>query len=159
MRPVGLRERVLRSQQPLGGRAVPLALGVLLEGVGDCDGPVAEILAVHGLDGCVRGVKAGKVDEGVALGVARVGVAHDLGGLEDDPKGAEGVVQQLLVDLWIQITDEDVCTHVQVLVVGRGLIDTYRLSIKLYHVHDLYGVICILFAKELHKAITFEKMK
>lgn len=133
---------------------MPLAFGVLLEGVGNGDGSIAEILAIHGLDGRIRGIKAGKVNEGVALGVARVWVAHDLGRLKDDPEGAEGVVQQLLVDFWIQVTDEDVGAHIQVLVVCRGFVDTYRFSIKLYHVHDLYGIICILFTQELNKAIS-----
>jgi hypothetical protein len=44
MRPVRLRERVLRGEQPLCGRPVTLALGVLLEGIRDGDGAVAEVL-------------------------------------------------------------------------------------------------------------------
>lgn len=118
MGPVCLRERVLRCQQALGGRAVPLALGILLEGVGHGDGPVAEVLSIHGLDGGIGGIEAGEVDEGITLGVARVGVSHDLGCLQDDPEGAEGVVEQLLIDLRVQVADEDVGPHVQVFVVG-----------------------------------------
>jgi len=51
VRSVSLRERVLGSQQSLCSRAVPLPLGVLLEGVGDGDRPVAQILAIHCLNG------------------------------------------------------------------------------------------------------------
>lgn len=133
---------------------MPLALGVLLEGVGHRDGPVAEVLAVHGLDGSVGGVKAGKVDEGVALGVPRVGVAHDLWRLEDHAKGAERVVEELLVDFGVEVADEDVCAHVQILVVRRCLVHPNWLPIKLDHVHDFYGIVCILFTEELHKAVS-----
>lgn len=154
MGPVCLREGVLGSQQPLCSRAVPLAFGILLEGVRDGDGPVAQVLSIHGLNGGVGGIEAGEVDEGVALGVARVGVPHDLRGLQDDSKGAEGVVQQLLVDLRVQVADEDVGAHVQVLVVGRGLVHADRLPVQLDHVHDFNGVVCIFLAEEFHEPIT-----
>ena len=122
MRPVRLGQRILGGQQSLRRRAVTFALAVLLEGVRDGDGPVAEVLAVHSLDGRIRGLKAGIVDEGKALGVAGVRIALDLGRGEDDPKGGEGVVEQLLVHLGVQVADEDVGAHVQVLLVGRGLV-------------------------------------
>lgn len=112
MGPVRLGKRVLRCQKSLSGRAVSLAFGVLLEGVGHCDGPVAKVLAVHGLDGGVGRVKAGKIDESIALGVSRVRVSHDLWRLEDHAKGTERVVEELLVDLGVEISDEDVCAHI-----------------------------------------------
>lgn len=62
-----MRQWILGCQEPLGSRAVPLAFGILLEGIGDSDGPVAEILSIHGLDGSIRSIKAGEVNEGVAL--------------------------------------------------------------------------------------------
>lgn len=154
MRPVCLGQRVLRRQESLGGRAVPLAFGVLLEGVGHRDGPVAEVLAVHGLNGGVRRVKTGEIDERVALGVSRVRVSHDLWRLEDDAKGTEGVVEELLVDLGVQVADEDVCAHVEVLVVRRRFVHSNWLAVKLDHIHDFYGIICILFTEELHKAVS-----
>lgn len=130
-----------------------LAFGVLLEGVGHRDGPVAKVLAIHGLDGGVGRIKASKVDEGIALGVARVWVSHDLGRLENDAKGAEGVVEEFLVDLGVEIANEDVCAHVQILVMRRRFIYSDWLTIKLDHIHDFDSIICILFAEELHKAI------
>lgn len=154
MRPVRLRQRVLCSQESLSSRAVPLSFGILLEGVGHSDGPVAKVLAVHGLDGGIRRIKAGEIDERVTLGVARVGVSHDLWRLEDDAKGAECVVEQFLVDLGVKIADEDVRAHIQIFIVRRGFIYSNWLTIKLYHIHDFYGIICILFTKELHKAIS-----
>lgn len=133
---------------------MPLPLGVLLEGVGHGDGPVTQVLTVHRLDGCVRRVEAGEVDEGVTLGVPRVGVSHDLGGLQDDAERAERVVQELLVDLGVQVPDEDVRSHVQVLVVSRGFVHADGFTVQLYHVHDLYSVISIFFTEELHKTVT-----
>lgn len=94
-----------------------LSFGILLEGVGHRDRPVTEVLAVHGFNGGVGRIKAGKVDESVTLGVAGVWVAHDLWRLEDHAKGTECVVEQFLIDLWVQITDEDVRTHIQVFIV------------------------------------------
>lgn len=78
MRSVGLREWVLCGQESLGRGSVPLALGVLLECVGDGDGAVAQVLAVHGFDGRVRGFETGEVDEGEALRVARLRIALNL---------------------------------------------------------------------------------
>lgn len=117
MRPVCLRKRVLSRQESLGGRAVPLSFGVLLEGVGHRDGPVAKVLAVHGFDGGVGRVKAGEIDESIAFGVSCVRIPHDLGRLEDHAEGAERVVEELLVNLGVEIADEDVCAHIQILVV------------------------------------------
>lgn len=144
MRPVCLRQGILSGQEALSSRTVPLPLGIFLEGIGDCDGTVAKILSIHGLDGSVRRIKASKVDKSVTLGIARVGVTHDLGGLKDNAKGTEGIVQKLLVDLGVQVANEDVGAHVQVLVVGRGLVDPDRLPVQLDHVHDFDRIVGIL---------------
>ncbi len=78
MGPLGLGQRVLGGEEALGLGAVPLALRVFLEGEGDGDGPVAEVLAVHGLEGGVGCVEAGEVDEGEALRAIGLVVAHYL---------------------------------------------------------------------------------
>ena len=67
MRSIGLGKRILRGEQTFGGAAVALALGVLLEGEGDGDAAIAEILAVHGFQGGVGGFEGRVVDEGEAL--------------------------------------------------------------------------------------------
>jgi hypothetical protein len=97
---------------------VPLSLAVLLKGIGDRNGPVAEILPVHGLNRSVGGLKAGIVNERKALGVAGIGIALYLGRGENDAKCREGVVEQLLVHLWVQVADEDVGAHIQILLMG-----------------------------------------
>lgn len=55
-----------------------LSLDILLEGIGDGDGSVAEVLPVHRLDGSVRRLKAAKVDECKTFRVTRVWIPHDL---------------------------------------------------------------------------------
>lgn len=115
---VRVGQRVLCCQEALGGRAVALPLGVLLEGIRDGDGPVAQVLAVHGFDGGVRRLEAGKIDEGIALGVACVWVTHNLWRLQNDTECGEGVVEQLLIHLWVQVANENVGTDVQVLLVS-----------------------------------------
>lgn len=154
MRPVSLGERVLCRQESLCGRAVSLSFRVLLEGVRHRDGPVAEVLAVHGLDGGIGRVEAGEIDESITLGVAGVGISHDLWRLEDHAEGTECVVEQFLVNLWVQVTDEDVCAHIQVFVVRRGLINSNWFAIQLDHIHDFDGIVGIFLTKKLHKAIT-----
>lgn len=122
MGPVCLRERILGGEEPFGRGSVTLPLGVLLESVGDGDGPVAQVLSVHGLDGRVGCVEAGEIDEGESLRVARRGIPHNLkqktkaagraldwlshvkfylGSLKDHTEGGEGVVEELLVHLWV----------------------------------------------------------
>lgn len=135
---------VLCCQEALGGRTVALALRILLEGVRDGDGPVAQVLAIHGLNGGVRCFEAGKVDEGIALGVSRVRVTHDLWCLQNDTECGEGVVEQLLVHLWVQVANEDVGANIQVLLVSRRLVDADGLAVQLDHVHDLDGVVGVL---------------
>lgn len=153
MRPVRLGERVLGCQEALSSRAVSLPFGIFLERIRHSDGPVAEVLAVHRFNGCIRCIKAGEIDEGISLGVSGIWVTHDLGCLEDHTKGTECVVQKLFIDLWVQVTNEDVGTNIQVFVVGRGLVYSDGFAIEFDHIHNFNGVICILFAKELHKAI------
>ena len=68
-----------KIKPPQTGRsAVPFSLGVLLESVGNGDGSVAQMLAVHRLHGRVRSVERGEVDESEPLAVARVRISHDL---------------------------------------------------------------------------------
>ena len=51
MRSIVWEQRVLGSQQALRRRAMPFALGVLLEGVGAGDRAIAQELAVHRFQG------------------------------------------------------------------------------------------------------------
>ena len=73
------------------------------------------MLAIHSLNGSIAGIETGIVDERKSLRIPCVGIAHDLRRLENDAKGTEDIVQQLLIDFRIQVTDEDVCTNIKVL--------------------------------------------
>jgi len=86
VRPVSLGQRVLSSQQSLSCRAVSLALGVLLEGVRDGDGSVAQILPIHRLNGRIRGLETGVIDKCEPFAVSRLGVSLDLRSGQDDAK-------------------------------------------------------------------------
>lgn len=121
------------------------SFGVFLEGIRDCDGSVTKILAVHCFNGSIRSIKTGKVDEGITLGVACVWVSHDFWSLKDHSKGTECVIEQFLINLRIQISNEDVCSNIQVFIVGRCFIHSYRFSIQFYHVHNFYSIVCIFF--------------
>lgn len=59
--------RVLRGEQALGRRAMPLSFGVLLQRVRDADRLPSEELPVHRLDRQVRGLKVVVADEAIPL--------------------------------------------------------------------------------------------
>lgn len=71
-------EWILGSEESFGSRAVSLAFRVLLEGVRYRNGPVAQVLAVHGFDGCIGSFETGIVDERETFRVASGRVSHDL---------------------------------------------------------------------------------
>lgn len=150
---VRLGERVLCGEETLRSGAVALTLAVLLEGVADGDGSVAEVLPVHGLDGGVGSLETGVVDERETLRVASFRIALDFGGGQDDSEGGECVVEQFLVDFGIEVADENVGTHIEVLLVRGGFVDTDRLAKQFYHVHYFYGVICVVLPEELDESV------
>ena len=82
-----------------------------------------------------------------------------LGGCDDDAKGGEGVVEQLLVDLGVEVADEEVGAHVHGLAVALGLVDAQRLAVELDHVHDLDGVLGVLLGGELDEAIALVQVR
>lgn len=131
-----------------------LSFGVLLEGVRYGDGSVAEVLTIHSLNGSIGCIKAGKINESIAFGVASVWVSHDFWCLEDDAKGTECVVEQFLVYFRVEITDENVGTHIKVFVVCRCFIYSNWFAIEFYHIHNFDGIVGILFTEELYEAVT-----
>ncbi|RUS87898.1 hypothetical protein EGW08_004314, partial [Elysia chlorotica] len=137
-------------------------LGVFFKCVGDCDGPVTQVLIIHGLNGCIGSLEACKVDKCIAFRVSRVSVSHNLRKkkstcLKYYSKSTERIIQKFLIHLWIQVTNEDVGTDVLPFGVCRGLmaylVDPDRLAVELDHVHDFDGVVCILLTHELDKTV------
>lgn len=132
---------------------MPFALVILLESVRNGYGSIAQILAIHGIHGGIACLKAGEIDKGETLGLARFRIAHNLWRLQYDAKGRERIVEQLLVHLDVQIANEYVGADVQILLMRRCLVDTYRLAIQLDHVHYFDRIVGVLLAEELHKAV------
>lgn len=62
---------------------------------------------------------------------------------------AKCVIQRVLVDHLVQCANEEVRADVQCLLVVTSLVDSYWLSVQLYLVHDLAGVLGIVFRQEL----------
>ena len=56
------------------------------------------------------------------LRVSGLRVSLDLGRGEDNSEGGEGVVEELLVHLRVEVSDEDVGPNVKVFLVRRGLV-------------------------------------
>lgn len=54
---ISLGEWVLGCQKSFSCGAMALTLGVLLEGIRHGDGAVTEVLPIHGLNCCIRGIK------------------------------------------------------------------------------------------------------
>jgi hypothetical protein len=115
---------------------VPLALAVLLECIRDGDGPVTQVLAIHGLDGSVGGLEAGVVNEGEALGVSSFRVYLYLGRRQYNTECGESVVQQFFVNLRVQVSNKDVCPHIEIFLMSRGFVDPDRFSKQFDHVHN-----------------------
>lgn len=159
MRSICVGQWILSRQQTFRRRTVSFALGILLERVRNGNRSIAEVLSVHGIHGRVRRLEAGKVDERKALGIARLRIAHNLRRLQNHAERRERVVQQLLVHLRVQISDEDVRTHVQVLLMGRSLVHADRLAVQLDHVHNLDRIVGVLLAEELHEAVTLVHLR
>ena len=145
-------------EQPLRRRSVPLPVCVLLVRVRHRDGPVAQELTVHRLDRRIGRLERVIGHEPEPSAVPRVGVPHDLGRLDHDAKRAEGIVQELLVQLRIQIADEEVGADVVRLLIDGSLVRADRLTEQLDHVQHLDGVVRVIFSPVLHEGVTLMRV-
>lgn len=143
----------LGSKLALGLVAVALALAVLLVGVLDGDGLAEEVLAVHSGHGSIASLEGVKTNEAIALGDVVV-IAHDVGLAQDLTKLAEGVVQDLLVDLGVEVVDEQLGANIdRLLLVGARLVDADGLAPDADAVEDLGGVFGRAGRVELDEAV------
>lgn len=115
---VCLRQRVLCSQQSLSCRAVSLPLGVLLECIGDGNCSVTQILAIHSLNSSVRSLKAGIVDKSKPFRISSFRISLNLGCGQNNTKSRESVIQQFLINFRVQISNENISSNIQVLLVS-----------------------------------------
>lgn len=152
----------LRGEHTLGLRTVPLALGVLLERVLHRHLLAAQELAVEVLDRLVGRLKVVEADETVTLGLSCAGVARDLQSAKSKrlpsslrsthlwlfgnrAESRKRVVQLLLGHALVEVSNEEVCANVNLLLIVRGLVDADRLAEQLDLVHDLARVVCVVF--------------
>lgn len=135
------------------------ALGILLKRVRHRNGPIAQILAIHRIHRSIRCLETCKIDKRKSFRVTRLRVSHNLRGLQNHPKRRKRIIQQLLVHLGIQVPDEDVRSHVQILLMRRGLVHTDRLTVQLDHVHNLDRIVGILLAQELHEPVALVHLR
>lgn len=143
----------LGGELALGFVAVALALAVLLVGVLDRDRLTEEVLAVHGGLGGVAALERVEADEAVALGDV-VLVADDAGLAQHAAELAEGVVEDLLVDLGVEVVDEELGANVHhLLLVGARLVDADRLAPDADAVEHLGGVLGRRGRVELDEAV------
>lgn len=113
----------LGSQHSLGLVSVTLTLAVLLVGVLDADILVHEELSVHIVDRVVAGLEAAIAHETVSLAQTVV-VAGDLGGRYEGAEAAEGIIEDLLVDHRVEVSDEELGADLEgLLLIGGGLVD------------------------------------
>ena len=146
------RALTVRSEDALSNSSMALSLRILLVGIRDVDLAVRKKLPVHRLDRSVGRLEAIVADEPEAAAVARLWIAHDLWRLAHHAKCAERIVENLLVNLFIEVADEQVGSYILALPILRRLVHSNRLSEQLHHVHDLDRIVRVLLRAKLHEA-------
>ncbi len=54
--------------------------------------------------------------------ISSIRISHNLRRLQNDSKGGKCIVQKLLVDFWVKISDKQVGADIQVLLVRRSFV-------------------------------------
>ena len=116
---------------------MPLSSRVFLERISDGHWPVAQELAIHGFNCSIGGLKVLETHKAKASRGTRVRISHDLWSRDHKPKSREGIIQQLLIHVRIQVSNEEISTHVYRVSILRRLVDTDRLVVKLDHIEYL----------------------
>jgi len=142
----------LLRQHALGFVSVAFALAVLLVSVLHRNLLVHNVLAMHAGNGGVGRLEVAEGDETVALGQVGL-VAGNLGGVDQGPETAKGVVERLLVNHGVKVADEELGADLDVaLLVGRGLVDTQAAAVEGDIVHELGRIVGLFFGVELDEA-------
>jgi hypothetical protein len=69
-------------------------------------------LSIHCFNGRIAGIKTGKVDKSETFRSTTIRITHYFWGLQDDTKCTEYIVEHLLINLGIKITDKHIGTNV-----------------------------------------------
>jgi hypothetical protein len=143
--------RLLRKQT-LRLVSVTLALAVLLVRILHRNLLVHHVLVVHVLDGVVRGLEVGVRHKSIALG-QHLFVPCDLGRTRELTKADERVVQRPLVHHLVQVSDEELGTDFDVLLlVSGGLVHTDLAPVEAGPVEYIDSVISVLLGCEFDEA-------
>lgn len=100
----------------------------------------------------IAALEVAVTDKTESLARAAVFPGH-LGDAQQRSKAAESIVQDLLVDHGVQVSDEQLGAHLGgPLLVGAGLVDSERLAVELDAVHDVGRVLGVGGGTELNEA-------
>lgn len=85
------------AQGLTSSRSMPLSLGVFLECIGNTDCSIAQVLAIHGLNGSITGIKGCKINKGEPFGIARLKVSHDLESRKEQHNRSRSFLQRNVI--------------------------------------------------------------
>lgn len=142
----------LRSQCSFGLVTVPVSLAVLFESVLHRNLLAEDVLSVQVGNCGITAVEVAVTDKAESLARTAVFPGH-LGDAQQRSKAAERIVQNLLVDHGVQVSDEQLGAHLGgPLLVGAGLVDAQGLAVELDAVHDIGRVLGVGGGAELDEA-------
>lgn len=131
---------------------MPVSLAVLLESVLHRNFLAEDILPVQVGNRSITALEVAVTDKTKPLARATIFSGH-LGDAQKRSKAAKRIVQDLLVDHGIQISDEQLGAHLGgPLLVGAGLVHAEGLAVELDAVHDVGSVLGIGGGAELDEA-------
>ena len=129
-----------------------ITLVVFLVGVAYIDGLSLQVLPVHLIYGHISAVEVIKGDEAIVLRLVSFWVSHDLG-RNYDAKLVEDITEHLLVDVFSEVSNKDVGSHLLGSFILTCFVNLDRLLEELYHVQDLDGVVGVFFRFKLYESV------
>lgn len=118
-----------------------LSLAVLLEGVLHGHLLAEDVLPVEVGNGSITALEVAVADKTKALARAAI-FPRNLGNAQQRAEATKGIVENLLVDHGIEVSDEQLGAHLGcLLLISAGLVDAKRLAVELDAVHDVCGVL------------------
>ena len=157
-------------------RSVPLPFAVFFIRILNHNGASSQKLAIHTLDRIVSCFKTVVLNKAIASGVAGIGVSHDFWGIQQSSEGGKGIVQHLLISIWVKVTNEEVgaCsntskapgvpktitshavlpTNIKCFLVLSSFVHAHGFPIQFNHVQNFNGIISIVLRAEFNESIT-----
>jgi hypothetical protein len=131
---------------------VSLSLAVLLESILHRNLLAQNILSVQIRNSSITALKVGEADKSKALARARL-LPRNLWQTQQRTEAAEGIIEDLLVDHGIEVSDEQLGANLGgALLIGTRLVDAQGLAVQLDPVHHVGGVLGVGGRAELDEA-------